>query len=149
MPSNKEEKPLLSVAKITAAPTVGVTFLVNLTPLLVLFAVFATLNKEKVKTAGGPSRLVPSAGFGGVNKGLKLLGLEAWKFLVSKPIENLTGFGGSDSSSQRNHRPGKEDPVDGYYNVDMDYNPLQPPSTSPKNPTGVAFTPTPPVEATI
>jgi hypothetical protein len=142
MPSNKEEKPLLSVAKITASPTVGVTFLVNLTPLLVLFAVFATLNKEKVKTAGGPSRLVPSAGFGGVKKGLKLLGLEAWKFLVSKPIENLTGFG-SDSSSQRNHRPGKEDPVDGYYN------PLQPPSTSPKNPTGVAFTPTPPVEATI
>ena len=141
MSSNKKEKPLLSVAKITAAPTVGVTFLVNLTPLLVLFAVFATLNKEKVKTAGAPSRLVPSAGFGRVKKGFQLLGSEAWKFLVSKPIENLTGFG-SDSSSQQNC-PGKEDPVNMYYK------PLQPPSTSPKKPTGVAFTPTPPVEATI
>jgi len=147
MPSNKEEKPLLSVAKITASPTVGVTFLVNLTPLLVLFAVFATLNKEKVKTAGAPSRLVQSAGFGGVKKGVQLLGSEAWKFLVSQPIENLTGFG-SNSSSQKNW-PEKEDPVDRYYNVDRDCNPLQTPSTSPKKPTGVAFTPTPPFEATI
>lgn len=138
MPSDKEEKPLLSVAKITAAPTVG-AFLVNFTPLLVLFAVLATLNKEKVKIAGAPSRLVPSAGFGRVK--IQLLWSKAWEFLVSQPIENLTGFG-SNSSSQQNC-PGKEDPVNMYYK------PLQPPSTSPKKPTGVAFTSTPPVEATI
>ena len=144
MSSLKEKpKPLSSAAKITAAPTVGVMLIVNLMPLLLLSGVLATLNKEKVKIAGGRSRLVPSAVIGGIDKGLRLFFTEALKFWLAKPIENLTGFG-SDSTSQLNHYwPEKEDPVDSYYNP-------KPPSTSPKNPTGVAFASAPtPVEATI
>ena len=139
-------RPLVDGVTIAFAPTVEVMLIVNLMPLLLLSGVLATLNKEKVKIAGGPTRLAPSAVIGRIDKGLRLFFTEALKFWLAKPIENLTGFG-SDSTSQhwpKKEDSGMEDPVNIYYNYNLK------PSTSPKNPTGVAFASAPtPVEAII
>lgn len=139
-------RPLVDGVTIAFAPTFGVMFIVNLTSLLLLSGVLATLNKEKVKIAGGPTRLAPSAVIGRIDKGLRLFVKGAVEFWLAGPIKNLTGFG-SDSTSQhwpKKEDSGMEDPVNKYYNYNLK------PSTSPKNPTGVAFASAPtPVEAII